>query len=110
MRDLSSKAKAAVQTAGDGTAVNNPDMGFGRVDNEKRKLFNFVTDDICSAILNVSFQRSLKREKVPSGTALTLELWSDEFEGKGEFSQYRARLVSLTWIVECCSMSNKRSF
>ncbi|KAH7571973.1 hypothetical protein JRO89_XS04G0177000 [Xanthoceras sorbifolium] len=104
MRDLMSKPKAAVHSAGDASAVNNTDTGSGRVDNEKRKVLSFVDDDVCSAILDISFQRLLRREKVLSGTALTLgtlELWSDDFEGKGNFGQYRSRLLELVKFVAC---------
>ncbi|KAJ0014419.1 hypothetical protein Pint_20615 [Pistacia integerrima] len=99
MRDLMSKPKAL--SSGDGSAVNNTDSSSGQVDNEKRKILSFVNDDVCSAILDISFQRMLKKEKVFPGTALTLgslELWSDDFEGKGDFGQYRSRLVYFTLI------------
>ncbi|TXG65800.1 hypothetical protein EZV62_007075 [Acer yangbiense] len=102
MRDLMSKPKAVVHSAGDGSAVNNTDTGSGRVENEKRKVLNFVNDDISSEILDVSFLRMLRREKVISGTAPilgTLELWSDDFEGKGDFGQYRSRLLELVKFV-----------
>lgn len=97
MRDLMSKPKALL--SGDGSAANNTDSGSGQVDNEKRKILSFVNDDICSAILDISFQRMLKREKVLPEATLTLgplELWSDDFEGKGDFGQYRSRLVYFT--------------
>ncbi|KAK1581941.1 hypothetical protein Q3G72_010413 [Acer saccharum] len=72
MRDLMSKPKAVVHSAGDGE------------------------------ILDVSFLRMLRREKVISGTAPilgTLELWSDDFEGKGDFGQYHSRLLELVKFV-----------
>ncbi|KAK4850574.1 hypothetical protein QYF36_007942 [Acer negundo] len=102
LRDLMSKPKAVVHSAGDGSAVNNTDTGSGRVENEKRKVLNFLNDDISSEILDVSFLRMLRREKVISGTAPilgTLELWSDDFEGKGDFGQYRSRLLELVKFV-----------
>lgn len=86
MRDLLSKPKAAVVGV----------QSSSQVDNEKKKILSLINDDISSAILDVSFQRLLKKEKVPPRMALSLgplELWSDEFEGKGEFGQYRSRLV-----------------
>ncbi|KAL5566976.1 hypothetical protein UlMin_030140 [Ulmus minor] len=89
MRDLMSKPKA-VQAAGDGST--------SQADNEKRKILSFVNDDVCSAILFISFQRIIKREKVPPGMALSLgslELWSDDIEGKGDFGQYRSKLMEL---------------
>ncbi|XP_070665296.1 protein HASTY 1-like [Malus domestica] len=88
MRDLMSKPKAVAHSAGDGS---DP------VDIEKRKILIFLNDDICSAILDVSFQHMLKREKVIHGIAFSLghlELWSDDVEDKGTFGQYRSKLVS----------------
>ncbi|KAF3965225.1 hypothetical protein CMV_010562 [Castanea mollissima] len=44
----------------------------------------------------------LKREKVPPGTVFpleALELWSDDIEGRGDFSQYRSRLLELVRFV-----------
>ena len=52
-------------------------------------------------MLDTSFPHILKREKTLPGTALSLgalELWSDDFEDKGQFCQYRSRLVSLMGI------------
>lgn len=94
MRDLMSKPKVVAHSAGD----NSLSTGSGQADSEKRKILGFVNDDICSAILDVSFQRMLKREKVLPGTEHTLgalELWSDDFEGRGDFGQYRSRLSEL---------------
>ncbi|KAI6692543.1 hypothetical protein NL676_020253 [Syzygium grande] len=54
------------------------------------------------AILETSFLRLLKKEKALPETIVslgTLELWSDDFEGKGEFSQYRSRLLELVRFV-----------
>ncbi|KAF8401555.1 hypothetical protein HHK36_012497 [Tetracentron sinense] len=98
MRDLVSKPKVVAQSTGDSSAVNNLCSGFGQADKEKKGILIFINDDVCGAILDVSFQRMLKKEKVPPGTALSLgalELWSDEFDGKGDFSQYRSRLLEL---------------
>ncbi|XP_056842057.1 protein HASTY 1 isoform X2 [Raphanus sativus] len=71
-----------------------------QVDCEKKKTLSLINDDISGALLDVSFQRMLKKEKVPSGMALSLgplELWSDEYEneGKGNFAQYRSKLLEL---------------
>ncbi|XP_059436048.1 protein HASTY 1-like [Corylus avellana] len=98
MRDLMSKPKVVAHSAGDSSAVNSLSTGSGQADSEKRKILDFVNDDICSAILDISFQRMLKREKVLPGTEHTLgalELWSDDFEGRGDFGQYRWRLSEL---------------
>ncbi|XP_050384104.1 protein HASTY 1 [Argentina anserina] len=89
MRELMSKPKAAVHSTPDGS---------DHVDKEKLKILTFMNDDICSAILEVSFQRLLKREKILHGTSISLgslELWSDDVDSKGNFSQYRSKLLEL---------------
>ncbi|KAK3005844.1 hypothetical protein RJ639_015777, partial [Escallonia herrerae] len=96
MRDMMFKPKIVAHAAGE--SLNNLTSGSGQADNEKKKILNFLTDDICSAILNISFQRMIKKEKVHAGTTVfagPLEYWSDDFEGKGDFSQYRSRLLEL---------------
>ncbi|XP_010424389.1 PREDICTED: protein HASTY 1-like [Camelina sativa] len=94
MRDLLSKPKAAAYLSGEGPAVGSS----SHVESEKKKILSLINDDISCAILDVSFQRMLKKEKVPPRIALSLgplELWSDEFDGKGDFGQYRSRLLEL---------------
>jgi len=96
MRDLLSKPKSSTHSAADSSAVS----GSGS-ENAKKKTLSFVNDDFCGAILDTSFPRMLKREKILPGTALSLgalELWSDDFEDKSKFSQYRSRLVCLIGI------------
>ncbi|KAJ9180163.1 hypothetical protein P3X46_008441 [Hevea brasiliensis] len=63
MRDLMSKPKVVVLSSGGGSAVNNVGFGSGQVDNEKTKILGLMSDDICNAILDNTFQRMLKREK-----------------------------------------------
>ncbi|KAJ8747704.1 hypothetical protein K2173_014548 [Erythroxylum novogranatense] len=90
MRDLLSKSKVTVHTSGEGSASR-------QIDNEKAKILNIINDDICGSILDVSFHRLLKKEKLSTETSLSvaLELWSDDFEGKGDFGQYRSKLSEL---------------
>lgn len=87
MREPVSKLKAAAaQTAGANSSISNSVTG---------------NDDICGALLDVSFQRMLKRD-VQNGvipSVGTLELWSDEFDGKGDFGQYRSRLLELIRLI-----------
>ncbi|XP_040942118.1 protein HASTY 1 isoform X3 [Gossypium hirsutum] len=95
LRDAMSKPKLSVHSSGDGLTATNVDSTLAQVDEEKRKILSFLNDDICSTILDISFQRMLKKEKLMTETALSpgiLELWSDDFEGKGDFGQYRSRL------------------
>lgn len=94
MRDLLSKPKAHV--IGD-NAVNSS-AGSGQADNEKRNILNLINDYYCGAILETSFPRLLRKDKILPETAFSLgslELWSDDFEGKGEFGQYRSKLMEL---------------
>ncbi|KAF5740577.1 ARM repeat superfamily protein isoform 1 [Tripterygium wilfordii] len=102
MRDLMSKPKSVSLSAGDGSATNSVGSGLGPVDNEKNKILNFLHDDLYSAMLDISFQRMLKREKIHPETVMSLgplELWSDDFEGKGDFGQYRSKLLELVRFV-----------
>ncbi|KAK1292067.1 Protein HASTY 1 [Acorus calamus] len=90
MRDGISKPKVSVQT-----------IGSGPVEKERKGMSMHVSDDICAAMLDVSFQRML-RKNIPSGTTMPvteLELWSDEFVNKCDFSQYRSRLLDLIRLV-----------
>ncbi|XP_051115306.1 protein HASTY 1 [Andrographis paniculata] len=94
MREPVSKSKAVV--------VSESNMGTGQVENEKRRTLDLVTDDICRALLDTSFERMLKKEKVQSAATPTfgaLELWTDDFDSKVEFSQYRARLLELIRLI-----------
>lgn len=96
MRDLLSKPKSVAQGTGDGTM--NSSGNSGEADSEKRKILTLINVDLCSAILDTSFKRLLRKEKILPETAISLgplELWSDDFEGKGEFSQYRSRVMEL---------------
>lgn len=97
LRDLLSKPKVIQQASAD-SSLNNLSSGSKQADDGKMNILTFMTEDIFSIMLEISFQRMLKKERVHSGTAHgtgALELWSDDIEGKGEFSQYRSRLVSL---------------
>ncbi|CAL9219649.1 unnamed protein product [Arabidopsis halleri] len=97
MRDLLPKPKTAAYPSGGGSSTGGVDSS-SQVDSEKKKTLSLINDDISSVILDVSFQRMLKKEKVPTGIALSLgplELWSDEFEGKGDFGPYRSKLLEL---------------
>ncbi|KAL7157774.1 hypothetical protein ABFS83_02G099400 [Erythranthe nasuta] len=90
MRDLMAKSKSVL--------ADDSNMGTGHADNEKKKMLALITDDICSAILDTCFCRMLKKERVDSGMAPAagaLELWSDNFDGKVDFGQYRSRLLEL---------------
>ncbi|GJU50085.1 protein HASTY 1 [Tanacetum coccineum] len=94
IRDLLAKPKTF---AGDGS-VGNLASGSVQADNHKQRTLSFVNDEICSVILDTSFQRMLKKDKLHPGHEVyagNLELWNDEFESKGEFSQYRSKLLEL---------------
>lgn len=100
MRDLSSKPKVHGHSSGEILTASNASpgsgSGSGQVDTEKKRLLSFINDDICTVILETSFLRLVKKEKVLPGTVASLgalELWTDDFEGKGDFGQHRSRLV-----------------
>ncbi|XP_039686787.1 protein HASTY 1 [Medicago truncatula] len=102
MRDLTPKPRSSTHSACD-----SPSVSCSGSENAKKKdtFFTFskentslLSDDFCSAMLDTSFLHILKREKTLPGTALSLvapELWSDDFEDKGQFIQYRYSLLEL---------------
>lgn len=100
MRDILSKSKTGL--------VDDSNSSTGRTENEKARLLALVTDDICSAILETSFTRMLKKENAyaeMTPTVGTLELWSNEFDSKIDFSNYRSRLVC-RWPDYCSFLSS----
>ncbi|KAI3942418.1 hypothetical protein MKW98_013070 [Papaver atlanticum] len=97
LRESVSKPKVVLH----GASENMSESLSGLADKEWKGIL-VVNEDICSAILDITLLRMLKREKVSPGTALSLgalELWSDAFDGKGEFSQYRSRLLDLIKLI-----------
>ncbi|KAJ6831112.1 protein HASTY 1 [Iris pallida] len=101
MRESIPKQKATAQSTGNHTATS--DMGFSSVqaEREKKVVSSFINDEMFAVILDVSLQRMLKKV-VTSGSMLlveALELWSDEFDGKTDFSQYRCRLLELIRLI-----------
>ncbi|KAL9272187.1 HASTY 1-like protein [Drosera capensis] len=95
LRDQLPKPKIASHSKVDGSS----NMGSNSVaDIEKQNVVAFIDDDMFCSMLVASFQRLIRKEKIPPDTAVPmgpLELWSDEIEGKGNFSQYRSRLLEL---------------
>ncbi|KAG9457578.1 hypothetical protein H6P81_002086 [Aristolochia fimbriata] len=100
MRESVSKPKVVGQVGVDGTAPSNSVL-FCQINKEKKGFLNAINDDVCRTMLDVSFQRMLKRniQLGPHQPMGTLELWSEEFDGKGDFSQYRSRLVELIRLI-----------
>ncbi|CAI9102442.1 OLC1v1000717C1 [Oldenlandia corymbosa var. corymbosa] len=95
MRDLLSKSKTVVTGE---HSTDNISSNSGEGDIEKKMTFSFLNDDHCSAILDMGFRRMLRKEKVhPQSAHLvgSFELWSDDFEDPGGFSNYRSRLMEL---------------
>lgn len=72
----------------------------GPIDNEKGVAVR-ISDDFCADILDVSFQRMLKKNPTVGATLSdsSLEIWTDDFASKGEFSQYRSRLLELIRLI-----------
>lgn len=99
MRDLMSKPKNSANSAADSSATGGSGPGEG--ENSKKMIFSLVNESVCGAILDTSFSHMVKKEKLLPETVASLgvlELWSDDIEGKGEFSQYRSRLVCYLYI------------
>lgn len=69
MRDLMSKAKVPLNVGGETPATGSLDSSVGQVDKEKKRLLDFANDDTCSAILETSFLRLLKKEKMASSSS-----------------------------------------
>ncbi|KAG2597572.1 hypothetical protein PVAP13_5KG228500 [Panicum virgatum] len=93
-----SKAKSVARVSGDNfTAGNSASTGDLSTEKEKKGVSLFVTDEIYSTILDVSFKRMLKN----SGSASSglLELWSEELEGKSDFCNYRTKLLDLIKVI-----------
>ncbi|XP_047052898.1 protein HASTY 1 isoform X4 [Lolium rigidum] len=93
-----SKAKSVARVSGDPSPAGNlASIGGSSTEKEKKGLSVFVTDEIYSTILDVSFKRMLK--KSASSSSSLLELWNEELEGKSDFSNYRTRLLDLIRVV-----------
>ncbi|XP_020582448.1 protein HASTY 1 isoform X2 [Phalaenopsis equestris] len=99
MRESVSKGRYVLPTKDPNLAVDNPGLVPTQSDKEKKGLPNFVNDDICAVLLDVSLQRMIKKSNTPGYLSNeTLELWSDEFDGS-DFGQYRSRLLELIRLV-----------
>uniref|UniRef100_A0A7N0V092 Protein HASTY 1 n=1 Tax=Kalanchoe fedtschenkoi TaxID=63787 RepID=A0A7N0V092_KALFE len=104
IRDILSKTKMNTAAVGERISSNTslvtvPD------DLVKFKITSFFTDDICSTLLDVCFQRMVQKEKISPISVFfngSLELWSDDFEGKVEFGQYRSKLIELVRLLSSC--------
>uniref|UniRef100_A0ACD5VMX1 Uncharacterized protein n=1 Tax=Avena sativa TaxID=4498 RepID=A0ACD5VMX1_AVESA len=93
-----SKAKSVARLSGDTSpAGNSASIGGSSTEKEKKGASVFITDEIYSTILDVSFKRMLK--KSASSSSCLLELWNEELEGKSDFSNYRTRLLDLIRVV-----------
>ncbi|XP_078168600.1 ARM repeat superfamily protein isoform X1 [Carex rostrata] len=91
------KAKSVAQSSGDNPSSSSlANSSASPADKYRKGTSAFITDEICSVILDISLQRMIKKTSV-SGDVL--ELWSDELEGKGEFSQYRSRLLDIIKLI-----------
>lgn len=76
MRDLVSKLKVTTCSTGDVSNPNHQGSGSASPDNERRSILSFMNDDICTVILDISFKRLLKKEKVSTVVAPWLGDWS----------------------------------
>ncbi|XP_062210590.1 protein HASTY 1-like [Phragmites australis] len=93
-----SKAKSVARVSGDNSAsVNSASAGDSSTEKEKKGVSVFVTDEIYSTILDVSLKKMLKNS--PNASSGLLEVWSEELEGKSDFSNYRTKLLDLIKVI-----------
>ena len=91
-----SKAKSVARVSGDTSPAGNlGSVGVSSTEKEKKRVSLFITDEIYSTLLDVSFKRMLK--KSANSSSSLLELWNEELEGKSDFSNYRTKLVCLVF-------------
>ncbi|KAL6884683.1 hypothetical protein ACP4OV_010619 [Aristida adscensionis] len=89
-----SKAKSVARVSGDNSvAGHSAATGDGSTEKEKKGVSIFVTDEIYSTLLDVSFKKMLKN------SANASELFSEELEGKSDFSNYRTKLLDLIKVI-----------
>ncbi|GJN31906.1 hypothetical protein PR202_gb20361 [Eleusine coracana subsp. coracana] len=94
-----SKAKSIARVSGDNsTAGISASTGDSSVEKEKKGVSVFITDEVYSALLDVSLKKMLKNS---AHTTLGLvEVWSEELEGKSDFCNYRTKLVRDNWYLK----------
>lgn len=73
----------------------------GLIDKEKKRVAAMISEDWCANILDVAFQRMLKKNPTVgmASSDSSLEIWTNGFASKAEFSQYRARLLELIRLI-----------
>ncbi|KAK3160833.1 hypothetical protein QOZ80_1BG0065470 [Eleusine coracana subsp. coracana] len=93
-----SKAKSIARVSGDNsTAGISASTGDSSVEKEKKGVSVFITDEVYSALLDVSLKKMLKNS---AHTTLGLvEVWSEELEGKSDFCNYRTKLLDLIKVI-----------
>ncbi|KAL6615319.1 hypothetical protein ACP70R_037589 [Stipagrostis hirtigluma subsp. patula] len=88
-----SKVKSVARVSGDNSAAgHSTSTGDSSTEKEKKGVSVFVTDEIYRTILDVSFKKMLKNSA--SASSGLVELWSEELEGKSDFSNYRTKLAA----------------
>ncbi|KAI5006841.1 hypothetical protein ZWY2020_041221 [Hordeum vulgare] len=93
-----SKAKSVARVSGDTSHAGNlSSVGVSATEKEKKGVSLFITDEIYSTLLDVSFKRMLK--KSANSSSSLLELWNEELEGKSDFSNYRTKLLDLMRVI-----------
>jgi exportin-5 len=85
-----SKAKYVARVSGYNSTASIS-ASTGSVEKEKKGVSVFITDEIYSTLLDVSFKKMLKNSV--NTTSGLLEVWSEELEGKSDFCNYRTKLV-----------------
>lgn len=99
LKGITPRGHNSLQSPLDNSTTSNSGSGSVSVqaDSEKKALIHLINDDICAAILDLSFQRLQKRTASTEDLfpACSLELWSDDFDEKVDFGLYRSKLVPL---------------
>eukprot|EP01018_Ginkgo_biloba_P008898 Gb_10620 [translate_table: standard] len=103
LRESASTFKANEQTdeVGKASTIGSANLASGLIDKEKKGVPVMISDDVCGIILDVAFQHMLKKNSTMGGTLSdsSLEIWTDDFASKAEFSQYRSRLLELIRLI-----------
>ena len=100
LMDLSKENYVAPYPVAVASAVN-PASFTNSTEKRNSGALVFVSDDICDGMLDISFERILKKSPVTSPE--WLELWSDELHGKNGFVQYRSLLVRFLVLISICN-------
>ncbi|XP_057853443.2 protein HASTY 1 isoform X2 [Cryptomeria japonica] len=102
LRGSSSNLKTNEQVEGSRSSlISGTNSTAVFIDKEKKGMTIRISDDFCGIILDVAFQRMLKKNPTIGLTLSnnSLEIWSDDFASKSDFGQYRGKLIELIRLI-----------